>query len=270
MSATPIPRTLAIAIYGDLRTSFIKELPKDRKPVKTEIVRKNNKEKVYRFIKKELNNNHQAFVICPLIEDNNEAVEEKASLRKEYNKLKKGPFKDFKINYLHGQMSSEEKRKVMREFREKRFDILVSTSVVEIGLDIPGATVMLIEGAEQFGLSQLHQFRGRVGRNNHQAYCFLAPRKTTDKINKRLKVISSTNDGFKIAREDLKLRGPGEILGERQHGKIDLKLASFFDFRLIKTARKVADRLLKESPRLDKYKALKNRIKQLELKAHIE
>ncbi len=281
MTATPIPRTLAISIYGDLNVSTIKGMPEERKPVKTKYIKSGEgRKRTYQFISQQLDKGNQAFVICPLIREGNDEeggsaenfdqLDEKKSVMNEYQKLKEGPFKGFRINYLHGKMSAKEKKKVMEKFGDKQIDILISTSVVEIGVDIPGANVMMIEGAERFGLSQLHQFRGRVGRSNIQSYCFLMPGQTNEKIDHRLSIISSTNNGFKIAKEDLKIRGPGELLGKKQHGYFDLKLASFFDLDLVRKTRETAREILEKSPNLETYPQLKTQIDELNQKIHLE
>lgn len=272
MTATPIPRTLSIAIYGDLNVSFIRQKPKNRKPVKTKILNKQNRKKVYEFIKSQLNKGRQGFVICPLIGGKQDLAinNDRKSVLKEYKSLKQCQFSNYRLDYLHGQMSSEEKEAKMQKMSQGKIDLLISTSIIEIGVDLPKANIILIEGAENFGLSQLHQFRGRVGRGNIQSYCFLSPDNQSEKVNRRLKVLASTNDGFKVAREDLKLRGPGELLGTRQHGNIDLKLASFFDFNLVKKARSEADRILKKSTKLKRYPQLKSELDKIKSSKHLE
>jgi len=282
MTATPIPRTLAISIYGDLGVSTIKQRPKQRKPVKTKLIKtRQGRQKTYQFIDQQLKNGHQVFVICPLISQNQAEtdnqrnlenigqLDEKKTVIEEYQKLKEGPFSNYNLKYLHGKIASEEKKKIMDMFLKKEIDILISTSVVEIGIDIPGANVMLIEGAERFGLSQLHQFRGRVGRSEVQSYCFLMPARTNENIDRRLTIMTSTNNGFKIAQEDLKIRGPGELIGERQHGYLDLKLASFFNMNLVKKTKKTAKDILKKSPDLKKYPQLANQIKSFNQKVDL-
>jgi ATP-dependent DNA helicase RecG len=269
MTATPIPRTLAIAIYGDLNISLIKQKPINRKPVKTEII-KNDQEKkeCYQFIKKNLDKGNQLFVVCPLIEENSETESERQSVKEVYRRLKSEEFADYKLDYLHGQMKSEEKKEKMKEFSKRGFDILITTSVIEIGVDVPKANIILIEGAESFGLSQLHQFRGRVGRRGEQAYCFLSPSDYSKKITQRLRVIESTNNGFEIAKQDLRLRGPGELIGNKQHGMADLQLATFFDFGLIKKVKNVSNELIEEG--LDNYPKLSEKIIQFDQDIHLE
>jgi ATP-dependent DNA helicase RecG len=188
----------------------------------------------------------------------------------EYGKLKNSIFPELKIGLLHGRMKSAEKEKIMKQFKEKKLNILVSTSVVEVGIDIPNAIVMMIEGAERFGLSQLHQFRGRVGRDKYKSYCFLFTESWQEETKARLKVIASTNDGFKIAEADLKLRGPGEIYGQRQHGIADLRFASLFDYELIKKAKAEAQNLIKSDPSLKNHPLLLKKLKKFEKETHLE
>jgi len=271
MTATPIPRTLTLAIYGDLDVSVLDELPKERKPVITRAVRPRGRKKAYQFIRQQVKNKRQVFVICPLIEQKKDLSSlDQKSVEQEYQKLNNKVFPDLKISYLHGKMKSDQKEQVMSDFKAKKTDILVSTSVIEVGIDIPNASLMMIEGAERFGLSQLHQFRGRVGRSSHQSYCLLFPAIWSDKINKRLSVIVNSNDGFEIAKQDLKLRGPGEIYGLRQHGLIDFKMASLFDIILVKKTRQAAEQMFSKDPKLDAHSTLKNELILNQLKAHSE
>lgn len=250
MTATPIPRSLQFTIFGDLDVSIMDELPAGRIPIQTVIAFPTERERVYNNIRIQVEKGYQAFIIYPLVEagENEEikaAVDEQVRLQQEI-------FPDLKVGLVHGRMRPSEKDQVMLEFRERKFDILVSTSVVEVGVDIPNATVMVIEGANHFGLSQLHQFRGRVGRGDAQSYCFLIPDSDNTSENVRLQVMTETNDGFKLAEVDLEQRGPGDFLGTRQAGAIDLKMASLADLPLIKEARDIAERVLEEDPDLEK------------------
>jgi len=271
MTATPIPRTLTLALYGDLDVSILDELPKKRKPVITRAVRPRGRKKAYQFIRQQIRNNRQVFVICPLIEQKKDlrSLDQK-SVEQEYQKLNSKIFPDLKISYLHGKMKSAQKEQIMADFKAKKSDILVSTSVIEVGIDIPNVSLIMIEGAERFGLSQLHQFRGRVGRSSHQSYCLLFPAIWSEKINKRLAVIINSNDGFKIAKQDLKLRGPGEIYGLKQHGLISLKMASLFDIILVKRTRQAAKQILDKDPELLKSPDLKQALTQYQTKVHLE
>ncbi|MFN3504773.1 MAG: ATP-dependent DNA helicase RecG [Caldimicrobium sp.] len=261
MTATPIPRTLALTVYGDLEVSLIKEMPKGRKPTITKLYLHYNKEKAYEAVKEELNKGHQAYVILPLIEES-ENLNLKALLT--YGEeLKNTIFKDFKVEILHGKMSSVEKEKIMQAFKRGEIDVLISTTVVEVGVDVPNATVMVIEHAERFGLSQLHQLRGRVGRSEKQSYCFLIAYNISfhSDAYKRLQILCQTNDGFKIAEEDLKLRGPGEILGTQQSGFLEFKKADpVKDLDLLLLAKEAAFELIKKSPNLEEYPALKEEL----------
>lgn len=252
MTATPIPRSLSLAIFGNLNVSFLYQKPKQRKPVITKIFSDKHKDQAYRLAENQLKKGRQLFVICPYIDElNGNRRTEKKSVIDQYQRLKK-VFPDFKINYLHGQMRSKKKEQIMANFAREKFQILVSTSVVEIGVDIKNAAVMIVESAEQFGLSQLHQFRGRVGRDRHQSYCYLIASIQSNESDRRLKVLASTNDGFKIAQEDLRLRGPGEIFGRRQHGLTDLRFANCFSLRQIDQVRRAVDDLREK----DRYRKL--------------
>jgi ATP-dependent DNA helicase RecG len=279
MTATPIPRTLSLALYGDLDISILDEYPSDRGEIKTYLIPPSKRAKAYDFIKKEVAKGRQVFVICPLIEKKEKQDSQLSSTfdfdsRKaaieEYEKLKSFIFPELKIGLLHGRMKSAEKEKIMIQFKENKLDILVSTSVVEVGIDIPNATVMMVEGAERFGLSQLHQFRGRVGRGKFKSYCFLFTESAHEETKARLDVIATTNDGFKIAEADLKLRGPGEIYGERQHGIADLRFASLFDYELIKKAKAEAEKIIISDPSLRAHPLLLKKLKQFEKETHLE
>jgi ATP-dependent DNA helicase RecG len=240
MTATPIPRTLTLTVFGDLDVSILNELPPGRKPVITRIVSGEKREDGYHFIEQEINKGRQAFVICPLIGEETDEENEKKSVMNEYNNLSKRVYPNLKVSYIHGKMKSDEKEKIMKEFAERKSDILVSTSVIEVGIDIPNSTIMIIEDADRFGLSQLHQFRGRVGRGEHQSYCFLFTKSRTEATLKRLSALAGTNDGFKLAETDLELRGPGDFIGSRQHGTPDIKMKNLMDIVLIKKCRDAA------------------------------
>ncbi len=248
MTATPIPRSLALTIYGDLDLSVMDEMPVGRKPVETHILYPNERERVYTLIRAQVEKGRQAFIIYPLVEqgENEEAlaaVEERARLQSEI-------FSNLRMGLLHGRLRPDQKEMVMRKFRDGEFDILVSTSVIEVGVDIPNATVMLIEGANRFGLAQLHQFRGRVGRDAGQSYCILIPETSDSAENERLLAMENTNDGFVLAEYDLKQRGPGEFLGTRQSGFANLRLANLTDVHLIEKARKYAKQVFDNDPEL--------------------
>ena len=250
MSATPIPRSLALTLYGDLDVSVIDELPSGRQPVRTRWLRPDQRDAAYRFIRRQVDDGRQAFVICPLINES-EALQTRAALE-EHRRLTEEVFQDLRVGLLHGRMALGEKRTVMEALRSGEIDVLVSTPVVEVGVDIPNATVMLIEGADRFGLSELHQFRGRVGRGEHASYCVLLADDPSPEGQERLAVLERESDGFRVAEEDLRLRGPGELLGTRQSGVPELKLATVFDLELLGLAREEAARVLDEDPGLDR------------------
>ncbi len=250
MTATPIPRTLALTLYGDLDLSVIDELPPGRQTVKTKWLRPNQRESAYAFVRKQVNKGRQAFILCPLIEES-EAIDAQAA-EVEYERLSQEVFPDLKTGLLHGRLSSADKDAVMESFRGGELDILVSTPVIEVGIDIPNAAVMLIESAERFGLSQLHQFRGRVGRGSEQSYCMLLAENPSEVGRERLDIIENTQDGFELAEADLKMRGPGEFFGTRQSGMPDLRMAKISDVALLELARTEAIEFFKVDPGLDK------------------
>jgi ATP-dependent DNA helicase RecG len=241
MTATPIPRTLALTIYGDLDLSVIDELPPGRQLIKTKWLRPNQQDSAYNFIRKQVAESHQAFIICPLIEES-ETIQARAAVS-EYEYLSQNVFPNLRTGLLHGRMASKDKERVMQQFHDKELDILVSTPVIEVGIDVPNATVMMVESADRFGLSQLHQFRGRVGRGPDQSYCILLSQHPSEVGQERLSVIETVHNGFRLAEEDLRLRGPGEFFGTRQSGLPDLRMAKLSDVALLELARKEAERL---------------------------
>jgi ATP-dependent DNA helicase RecG len=276
MTATPIPRTLALTIYGDLDLSLIDQLPEGRKKIITKIIQPADREKTYEFIEKEVAGGRQVFIICPRIEagdkikkDNMHWQEAKA-VKEEYEKLSKIVFPNLKLAMLHGKLTVKEKEKIMNDFKNKKTDILVSTSVVEVGVDIPNATVMMIEGAERFGLAQLHQFRGRVGRSNFQSYCFLFTDSSNKKTHQRLKALITSQDGFDLAEKDLEIRGPGDFSGRRQWGLPDLAMDAMQDLALVERTRQLAKGILEEDSSLKKYPLMKRRLEEFHKRIHLE
>ncbi len=250
MTATPIPRTLALTLYGDLDVSVIDELPPGRQRVRTEWKPPERRHEAYDFVRREVAKGRQAFIICPLVEES-EALQVRAATA-EFERLRREVFPDLRLALLHGRMSAREKDEAMRRFREHEVDILVSTAVVEVGIDVPNATVMLVEGADRFGLAQLHQFRGRVGRGAEASYCILLADDPSEEAQERLRIMASTSNGFELAEADLRLRGPGEFFGTRQAGMPDLRVANLLDVRAIEMAREEATRLLEADPRLER------------------
>ncbi len=250
MTATPIPRTLALTLYGDLDLSVIDELPPGRQAIKTKWLKPEQRDSAYAFLRKQVGDGRQAFIICPLVEES-EVIQAKAAVA-EYERLSGDVFPDLKLGLIHGRLSAADKDKVMHRFRSGELQVLVSTPVVEVGIDVPNATVMLVESADRFGLSQLHQFRGRVGRGSHQSYCMLLAENPSDIGMARLDIIEKTQDGFQLAEEDLKLRGPGEFFGTRQSGLPDLRMAKLSDVALLELARAEATKLFEQDPGLKK------------------
>ena len=249
MSATPIPRTLALMMYGELELSVIRELPSGRQPVETFAVTGKLRSRAFGFMKKEIDAGHQAYIICPLIEEGEVASDKKSVM--EYTDMLKNIFPNMKIEALHGKMAAKSKDEIMTRYKNGEVDVLVSTTVVEVGVDVPNATVMIIEDAEKFGMSQLHQLRGRVGRGKAKSYCILVANKVTEDGKRRLKTLSSTTDGFKIAEEDLAQRGAGDFFGNRQHGLPPLKIADLTrDIDLFKQTREAAAELVAKDPEL--------------------
>lgn len=287
MTATPIPRTLALTIFGDLDISLIHEKPQGRKPIKTNVIPPERRADMYEFIRSQIKEGRQVFVICPVIEQSapkeqpgkpgaklrqtkmNPLWAQAKAVQDEYTRLSTSVFPDAKVAMLHGRMKAKEKQAVMQEFKEGWHDILVSTSVIEVGVDVPNATIMLVEGADRFGLAQLHQFRGRVGRAEHQSYCFLIP---TDEGagKKRLAALERTDDGFALAEADMAIRGPGEFFGIKQSGMPDLTMAALANVDLIKKARVAARALMKSDPDLKRYPLLKAQLDSFRKMSHFE
>jgi ATP-dependent DNA helicase RecG len=250
MTATPIPRTLALTLYGDLDLSIIDEMPPGRQVIETRWLTPKERERAYSFIQSQIEQERQAFIICPLVEESDKT--EARSAVEEHKRLQTKIFPRLELGLLHGRMKAAEKDEVMMAFRDGLTNILVSTSVVEVGIDVPNATVILIEGANRFGLAQLHQFRGRVGRGEHQSYCLLLADTVTPEAESRLQAVERTNNGFELAEEDLRLRGPGEFFGTRQSGLPDLKLVKLTDTKLLELARQEAQLIAEKDPTLER------------------
>ncbi len=265
MTATPIPRTISMTLLGSLDVSLIAEMPKNRKPIATSVVLPTKTAEVYEFIRQQVNKGFQTFVILPLVEESEKLADLKAVLT-EHERLSQEVFPEFKLGLLHGRMKSTEKENVMEDFKNKKTQILVSTSVIEVGIDIPNATTMIIEDAYRFGLSQLHQFRGRIGRGEKQSYCFLFSKRST----KRLRVIANNLNGFKIAEEDLKLRGPGSFLGVRQSGLADATMQNITNIKMIKAANIDATKIITADPELKNYPLLSQSLKKMNREIHLE
>ncbi len=285
MSATPIPRTLMLSVFGDLDLSLITELPTGRKPIETKIVAPIERDATYTFIRNEVKNGRQVFVICPRIDPAEEADGKNASaqskfqaqkqlelksVKEEFERLSKKVFPDLRLAMLHGQMKGKEKEHIMRTFKEREFDILVSTSVVEVGVDVSNATIMLIEGADRFGLAQLYQFRGRVGRGEHQSYCFLLTDSKSESTAARLKAILGAQNGFELAEKDLEIRGPGQFFGEAQTGLPDIAMEALKNPELVQGSRTIALKLLQEEPTLASYPPLRAKIEAFSKRVHRE
>ena len=251
MSATPIPRTLALILYGDLDISIIDELPPNRKKIETYAVNKNMEARVNNFIAKNVSDGRQCYIVCPLVEENEEINAK--SVMEIYENYKNNVFPNFKVEYLHGKMKQKEKDDIMERFKNGEIDILVSTTVIEVGVNVPNANIMVIQNAERFGLAQLHQLRGRVGRGEYQSYCILKYQGSSDLIKQRMNVIEKTNDGFVISEKDLELRGSGEFFGTRQHGMPEFKIANLFeDIDVLKVVQKECEAIIKKDPNFEK------------------
>lgn len=267
MTATPIPRTLSLTVYGDLENSLLDELPPGRKPIVTHIINPENRDDAIIDMLSQLHRGRQAYIITPIIEDSTKLSVKSA--RKAFDEIGK-MFPGIAIGMLHGQMSSDEKEAVMNNFAEGAIQLLVATAVVEVGVNVPNATVMMIEGAERFGLAQLHQFRGRIGRGEHESTCYIVPSTSEGQESKRLSLFASTNDGFEIAEADLSFRGPGELYGLEQSGFGNLRVASLLDYEMIKLVREEAKKILTKDPRLEKYPVLRKKVEQKNAHTHFE
>jgi ATP-dependent DNA helicase RecG len=268
MTATPIPRSLALAMFGEVDISLINQMPQGRKPILTRVVDEQNRFKAYEFLREKIKDGRQAFVICPLIDPSDKLGIK--SVTEEYARLNRDVFPEFTIGLLHGKLKSAEKEKIMEDFKKNKIKILVSTSIVEVGVDIPNASIMMIEGADRFGLAQLHQFRGRVGRGEHQSFCFLFAESNSPKTKERLKALEKYSDGFALSKIDLKFRGPGEIYGTAQSGFPELKIASLFDYALMKKALDWAKKIIENDPKLERYPLIKNKLDTLGDNTHLE
>jgi ATP-dependent DNA helicase RecG len=266
MTATPIPRTFALALFGDLHVSLLDEKPLDRKEIKTQVIYPSKRDMIYDFIKKEIAHGRQAYIILPLVEES-DALKNVKAASEEYERLSRDVFTDHTLGLMHGRLKPKEKDKLMNDFKKGSIDILISTSVVEVGVDVPNATVMIIENAERFGLSQLHQFRGRVGRGEHQSYCFLFSHNVRSD---RLRAMEKYSDGFKLAEIDLKLRGPGEFLGSQQSGLPDGAMQNISNIKLVTLTRDHAKKILRNDPELKKHPLLHDHITHYYKNIHME
>ena len=260
LTATPIPRSLALTLYGELDVSVLDEKPPGRQTIITRICSPNSRPQLYKELDEGLDEGRQLFVVCPLVSES--GVTPAHAAETTYEMLKKGPFKHRRVGLLHGQLKSEEKQRVMQQFVDHKFDILVATTVIEVGVDIPNASMMLIENADRFGLSQLHQLRGRIGRGEHQSYCYLM-QSDSSAPTRRLRAMERIDDGFKLAELDLELRGPGAIYGTMQHGALDLRIAKLTDIKLIASARQAAAEFLDKGEDLVQYKELHKYVTRL-------
>ena len=263
MTATPIPRTLALILYADLDISIIDELPPKRQKIDTFAVTKRLEERVNNFVKKQIDEGRQAYIVCPLVEENEEINAQ--SVLELAERYKNEVFADYKVEYLHGKMKPKEKDEIMEKFKKGEIDILISTTVIEVGVNVPNASIMIVENAERFGLAQLHQLRGRVGRGEYKSYCILKYQGNSDIIRQRMSIMQETNDGFKISEKDLELRGSGEFFGTKQHGLPEFKIANIFqDMPMLKNIQSIASNILQEDPELEqeKNKRLKHEVEK--------
>jgi ATP-dependent DNA helicase RecG len=260
MTATPIPRSLALVVYGDLDVSIIDELPPGRKPIQTKLVKEIDRVHVYSHIDSLIAKRQQVYIVCPLISESDKLGVK--SVEAEYKTLQKTVFKHRKIGMVHGKLKAEEKSRIMDDFKSGKLDMLLATSVIEVGVDVPNATIMIIEGAERFGLAALHQLRGRVGRGEMQSHCYLFSDSENPATIKRLKALENTNDGFRLAQIDLELRGPGEIYGTMQSGILDLRVADIYDHKLISEVKQAAETFINKHNLLE-YAQLAEKINRL-------
>ncbi|CDE90965.1 aTP-dependent DNA helicase RecG [Clostridium sp. CAG:389] len=253
MSATPIPRTLALILYGDLDISIIDELPPNRKTIETFAVTNRMEERINNFIKKQIDEGRQAYIVCPLVEESEEEDTDLKAVTTLYEKCKEETFPDYRVEYIHGKMRPKDKDEIMERFKNKEIDILISTTVIEVGVDVPNANIMVIEDAERFGLAQLHQLRGRVGRGEYKSYCVLKFKGKGQNTKERMKIMCETNDGFLISQKDLELRGSGDFFGTMQHGIPDFKIANLFtDMDILRLAQEAAIKVVSNDPKLEK------------------
>lgn len=253
MTATPIPRTLALILYGDLDISIINELPPNRQKVDTFAVTNKMEERVNNFIKQQIKEGRQSYIVCPLVEENEEI--EAQSVLELAKKYKTETFAEYKVEYMHGKLKPAEKDEIMEKFKNKEIDILISTTVIEVGVDVPNANIIVIENAERFGLATLHQLRGRVGRGKYKSYCILKYKGNSDVIRERMNIMTKTNDGFIISEKDLELRGSGEFFGTKQHGIPEFKIANLFeDMETLKSVQSIAIKIMQDDPNLDNEK----------------
>ncbi len=249
MTATPIPRTLALILYGDLDISIIDELPPNRKKIETYAVQESMTERVNNFVKKLVLEGRQAYIVCPLVEENEE-IDANSVIELAEN-YKNNVFKEFRVEYIHGKMRPKEKDEIMQKFKDGEIDILISTTVIEVGVNVPNASIMVVENSERFGLAQLHQLRGRVGRGDYQSYCILKYNGGSDVVRQRMKIMQDTNNGFIIAEKDLELRGSGEFFGTKQHGIPEFKIANLFqDMQILQMVQALAVKIIDEDPQL--------------------
>jgi ATP-dependent DNA helicase RecG len=265
MTATPIPRSLALTVFGELEVSLLNEKPQNRLPIETQLIHPNDRQKIYEQVTEKLSRGEQVYVVCPLIAESSSL--QLASAEATFEQINKA-FKNYSVGLLHGKLKADAKDAIMRQFSDGKLDILVATTVIEVGVDVPNATTMLIEGPERFGLAQLHQLRGRVGRSHQQGHCFLMMSDTTDP-SPRLRAIASTQDGFKLAELDLQLRGAGALYGNLQHGALDLRIADFTDVKLIREVRAAATKFIDSPANLIQYPYIRKRIEQLQTVVHL-
>ncbi|MDE6281319.1 MAG: ATP-dependent DNA helicase RecG, partial [Oscillospiraceae bacterium] len=275
MSATPIPRTLALIIYGDLDVSVMDELPPGRTPVSTFVVGEDKRQRMYGFVRKQVAEGRQVYIVCPTVEESADlpqwgepgtAPMDLKAVTTYARELREKVFPDLRVGFVHGKLKSKEKEAVMSAFAGGELDVLVSTTVIEVGVDVPNASLMVIENAARFGLRQLHQLRGRVGRGKHESFCVLVTSSRGETARERLRALCATTDGFQIAEEDLRLRGPGDFFGKRQHGLPQLKVADFAaDMELLREAREAAEELIADDPELKKssHRLLKRKVREL-------